>query len=63
MTTFFQWLAAISVPLSGPGQPFQASWQYVAAALLAPAVIGLAGAVITTLLEKVLGLRMGGGGV
>ncbi len=63
MQTFLHWLAVISIPAGGPGQSFQASWQYVVMALLAPAVIGLAAAVVIIMLEKALGIRMGGGGI
>jgi len=63
MQTLMHWLAAISLPAGGPGQPFQASWQYVATALMAPALIGLAAALVIMLLEKAFGTRMGGGGI
>ncbi|MGQ9922134.1 MAG: hypothetical protein ACUVRZ_12520 [Desulfobacca sp.] len=63
MQTLMQWLAAISLPAGGPGQPFQASWQYVVTALLGPALIGLAAAGVIITVEKILGTRLGGGGI
>lgn len=63
MQTLMHWLAAISLSAAGAGQPFQATWQYVVTALLAPAVIGLVAAGVIMTLEKVLGTRMGGGGI
>lgn len=59
----WQWLAAISQSAGGPGQPFTAHWQYVALALAAPALIGLAGAGIIILLEKIFGIRLSGGSI
>lgn len=59
----WQWLTAISASAAGPGQPFAAQWQYVAVALLAPALIGLLGAGAIILLEKIFGCRLSGGSI
>jgi hypothetical protein len=58
---FWQWLAAISQSAGGSGQPFTAHWQYVLAALVIPALIGLAAAGIIMLIEKIFGVRLSGG--
>ena len=63
MAGLFHWLAAISASTAPPGQPFQASWAYVATAVLAPALIGLAAAFIIMALERIGGVRLGGGGI
>jgi|GEM_PF-512073 len=63
MSSLSTWLATISATVGAPGQPFQASWSYVATALLAPALIGLAAALIIMALEKIMGVRLGGGGI
>jgi hypothetical protein len=63
MASFAAWLAAISASTAGPGQPFQASWSYVAMALTAPALIGLAAALLLLAVEKTCGIRLGGGGI
>ncbi len=60
---FWQWLAAISQSAGGPGQPFTAQWQYLVSALVAPALIGLVGAGIIILVEKIFGLRLSGGSI
>jgi len=60
---FWQWLAAISQSAGGPGQPFTAQWQYVVAALVSPALIGLGWAGIIILLEKIFGIRLSGGSI
>lgn len=63
MQIFLQWLTTVSASAGGPEQSFQASWQYVAAALLIPAGIGLVAAGIILVMEKISGIRLGGGGV
>jgi hypothetical protein len=60
---FWQWLAAISQSAGGSGQPFIAHWQYVVTALVAPALIGLLGAGIIILVEKIFGIRLSGGSI
>jgi hypothetical protein len=60
---FWQWLAAISQSAGSSGQPFTAPWQYVATALVAPAIIGLAAAGIIVLVEKIFGIRLSGGSI
>ena len=60
---FWQWLAAISQSAGGSGQLFTAQWQYVVTALVAPTLIGLMGAGIIILVEKVFGLRLSGGSI
>ena len=58
---FWQWLTAISQSTGGPSPPFTAQWQYVLAALVTPAIIGLAAAGIIILVEKIFGIRLSGG--
>ena len=60
---FWQWLAAISQSAGGPGQPFTAQWQYVVTALVAPVLIGLVGAGIIIIVEKIFGFRLSGGSI
>ena len=60
---FWQWLTAISQSSNAPGLPFTAHWQYVVAALVAPALIGLIAAEIIILVEKFFGIRLGGGSI
>jgi hypothetical protein len=60
---FWQWLTAISQSTGGANPPFTAQWQYVAAALAAPVVIGLAAAGIIMGLEKIFGIRLSGGAI
>ncbi|MBM4288253.1 MAG: hypothetical protein FJ135_08920 [Deltaproteobacteria bacterium] len=59
----WEWLLTISASSGGPGQPFTAQWQYVTAALVAPALIGALWAGIIILAERIFGLRLGGGGI
>lgn len=61
MQTYLQWLASISASTAGPGEPFQASWLYVAVALSAPVLIGLLAAGIQRVVEKFGGARRLGG--
>jgi hypothetical protein len=60
---FWHWLTAISQSAGGPGQPFTAQWQYILAALIIPALIGLAAAGIILLVEKIFGIRLSGGAI
>jgi hypothetical protein len=60
---FWHWLTAISQSAGGPSQPFTAQWQYVLAALIIPALIGLAAAGIILLVEKIFGIRLSGGAI
>ena len=60
---FWQWLTAISQSTGGPNPPFTAQWQYVVAALVAPAIIGLAAAGIIIGVEKIFGIRLSGGAI
>jgi len=60
---FFHWLSQISQSTAPPGQPFSPQWQYVALALLIPALLGVMLAGILKALEKALGIRLGGGSI
>lgn len=60
---FFQWLNAISQSSAPAGKAFAASWGYVALALLLPLVIGAAFAGLIRAIEKVGGIKLGGGSV
>jgi hypothetical protein len=60
---FFHWLSQISQSTAPPGQPFAPQWQYVALALLIPALLGVILAVIWKALEKALGVKIGGGSI
>ena len=59
---FFSWLAKISQSAAPPGQPWAASWLYVAMALVIPALGGAVLAGILRLVEKAGGVKLGGGG-
>jgi len=61
--SFFHWLTQISQSLAPPEQPFAAQWLYVAVALVMPAVLGGALAIILRVIEKAFGIRLGGGSV
>ena len=61
--SFFHWLTQISQSMAPPEQPFAAQWLYVAAALVMPAVLGGALAGILRIIEKVFGVKLGGGSV
>ncbi len=63
MSIWASWLTAIAAASAVPGQPFQASWQYIAAAVLLPALIGAVAALCLRAVEKLGGIRLGGGGV
>jgi hypothetical protein len=60
---FWSWLTNISQSAAPPGEPFAPQWQYVAMALLLPALMGAVLAAILRALEKVLKIRLGGGSV
>jgi hypothetical protein len=60
---FWQWLTAISQSSASSGQPFTAQWQYVTVALVAPVILGLVGAGLIILVEKVFGIRLSGGSI
>jgi hypothetical protein len=60
---FLHWLSQISQSAAPPGQPFTPHWQYVALALLIPAVLGGILAVILKALEKAFGVKLGGGSI
>jgi hypothetical protein len=60
---FLHWLSQISQSAAPPGQPFAPQWQYVALALLIPALLGVILAGILKALEKALGVRLGGGSI
>ena len=60
---FFQWLSQISHSSAPPGQPFAPQWQYVALALVLPALLGVILAGILKALEKAFGVKLGGGSI
>lgn len=60
---FFHWLSQISQSTVPPGQPFVPQWQYVALALLLPALLGAILAGILKALEKAFGVKLGGGSI
>lgn len=59
----FSWLGNLSQSASPAGQPFQAQWGYVLAALLVPALIGVLAAATIILLERIFGIRLSGGAI
>jgi hypothetical protein len=59
----WQWLAVISQSAGGTGHSFTAQWQYVVTALVAPVLIGLVGAGIIIIVEKIFGFRLSGGSI
>jgi len=60
---FFNWLSQISQSSALPGEPFAPQWEYVAMALLIPALLGGILAMILKALEKTLGIKLGGGSI
>ena len=60
---FFSWLANISQSAAPPGEPFAPHWLYVVMALVIPVVIAAVLAGILRALEKIFGIRLGGGSV
>ncbi len=60
---FFTWISQISQSAAPPGQPFSAHWWYVVMALVIPVLMGVVLAGILRLLEKALGMKLGGGSV
>jgi hypothetical protein len=60
---FFTWIIQISQSVAHPGQPFSPQWWYVVMALVIPALMGVIVAGILRVLEKALGMRLGGGSV
>lgn len=60
---FFTWISQISQSAAPPGQPFSPQWRYVVMALVIPVLMGLGLAGILRVLEKALGMRLGGGSV
>ncbi len=60
---FFTWITQISQSAAPPGQPFSPQWRYVAMAVVIPVLMGVGLAGILRVLEKALGMRLGGGSV
>ncbi len=60
---FFTWLARISQSSAPPGQAFTPQGWYVALTLVIPLLMGVILAGILRVLEKLLGVRLGGGSV
>ena len=60
---FSHWVTQISQSTAPLGQPFSPQWQYVAMALVIPALIGAVWAVILNVVEKAFGIKLGGGSV
>jgi hypothetical protein len=60
---FWQWLAAISQSAAPAGKPFAPHWVYVTLALVIPGAVGLILALILRGIEKIFGLKLGGGDV
>ena len=59
--TFWQWLAAISQSTAPAGQPFAPHWSYVALAVVLPVAFGLILALSLKGIEKIFGVKLGGG--
>jgi hypothetical protein len=59
--TFWQWLAAICQSTAPAGEPFAPHWTYVALAVLLPVAFGLIVALSLKGIEKIFGVKLGGG--
>ena len=61
--TFWQWLAVISQSAAPAGKPFAPHWAYVTLALVIPVALSLILTLTLKGIEKILGVKLGGGDV
>jgi hypothetical protein len=61
--TVWQWLTAISQSAAPAGEPFGPHWAYVVLAVVIPLTIGLMLTLIMKGIEKIFGVKLGGGGL